>query len=156
MFLAFLQWDITDYLPTTLAREGLRFYVISPPLWSALHLGSAPALLAGQTSHRAQARRMLLRAPQLAPSHSCSNVSRVACSGGPKRQRPEAATVSWRWGRLEEMGRGIQSRRGRGRKQHCGTRRVQAVVKWTSTCRYKAKEQNKKGAREALLKEGLS
>ena len=69
-----------------------------------------------------------------------------ARSGGPKRQHPEAAMVSSRGGRLEEIGEGIQSSRGWGSKQHCERRRVQGVVKWASTChiRRQTNEQNKK------------
>lgn len=59
---------------------------------------------------------------------------------------PEAAMVSWRGGRLEEVGEGTQGSRGWGSKQHCERRRVRGVVKWASTChiRRQTDEQNKK------------
>lgn len=62
--------------------------------------------------------------------------------------------VSWRGGRLEEVGEGIQSSRGWGSKQRRERRRVRGVVKWASTChiRRQTNEQNKKGARQALPK----
>lgn len=75
-----------------------------------------------------------------------------ARSGGPGC--PEAAMASWRGGRPEEIGEGIQSSRGWGSKQRRERRRVQGVVKWASTChiRRQTNEQNKKGARQALPK----
>lgn len=157
-FLHLQKWDVTDYLPKPLAREGLSFYIISSPLLKRTSPGKR-ACTAGRSDirkkHRARcsAGAWACTESELPAEKSAGGVR----LGGPKRRYPEAVTVSWRGGRLEEVREGIQSSRGWGSKQHC-ERRVQGVVKWASTChiRRQTNEQNKKGARQALPKKGLS
>ena len=107
-----------------LQERGLRFHIPGRLLRQRASPGKR-AHAAGGPGTAQSTSRDALQPWELAGQRSCPT---EVCKSGSLRGTSEAASIlSWRGGRLEEIGEGIQSSRGWGSKQRC-KRRVQAVV----------------------------